>query len=253
MAVITPRVHWGSREVDWTYVPEGAEEIAVTARRMFAEALGVLAFTFVAGSAIVVNATTDGGLGLLGMAAATAVAYVVLVLAFHPISGGHINPAVTLGMVAARRMPPSIGLLYFGAQMGGAVVGALLLNLIFNDIVADASAAASLSFAGDMDKWTGGFLEAILTFMLVVVFMRAYVDERGDRTMGAFAVGMVALFSFLIAFPLTGGALNLARVFGTGLVASEWTHFGYYWLGLAGGAAAGLLYDYLFSVREGDA
>ncbi len=253
MALTTPHVRWGSREVDWTYVPESTDEITATIRRLFAEALGMMAFTFVAGSAIAVNSVTDGGLGLLGMAAATAVGYAVLVAVFHPVSGGHINPAVTVGMVAARRMPPSIGVLYIAAQFGGAIVGALLLNLIFDDFLDDAASTASLAFNGDMGVWTGGLLEAILSFVLVVVYFRAYVDPRGDRTTGGFAVGMVILFSFLVAFPLTGAALNLARVFGTDLVAGGWTNFGYYWLGLVGGAVAGLVYEYLFATPEEEA
>lgn len=246
MAVFNQPIHWGHKDVDWTYVPDSAE-MAATWRPLVAEALGMLAFVFVAGAAIV----NGGEIGLLGMAAATAVGYVVMVSLFQPISGGHINPAVTVGMVAARRLPPSIGILYIAAQFGGAILGALLLNLIFDDFVADAAAkTASLSFAGDMNVWIGGLLEAILAFILVVVYFRAYVDPKGDRSTGALALGMVVLFSFLVAFPLTGAALNLARVFGTDLVAGAWTDFGYYWLGLAGGAAAGFLYEHLFAVRE---
>ena len=253
MALTSPHFHWGSREVEMTYVPESADEIVAIGRRMVGEALGVLGFTFVAGSAIVVNGITNGGLGLLGMGAAIAIAYVVMLSVFYPISGGHINPGVTVGMVAARRMPPSIGLLYIGAQFGGAILGALLLNVIYNDFVSDAASSASLAFGSKMGGWTGGFFEAILTFVLVTVYFRAFVDARGDKTMGAFAVGMVALFGFLVAFPLTGAAMNLARVFGTDLVAGQWSDFGYYWLGLIGGGAAGLLYEYIFATPEAEA
>src|SRR3990172_5685046 len=214
MAVMTPRVRWGSREVDWTGVPDSSAEIASTARRLFAEGFGVLGFTFVAGSAIAINSVSGGGLGLLGMAAATAVGYAIMVLLFHPICG------------------------------------ALLLNLIFDDVLDNASKVAALSFHDNMGFWTGGLLEAILTFALVVVYFRAFVDPRGDRSLGALGLGLVAFFGFLIAYPLTGGAMNLARVFGTDLVANQWTDFGAFWLGLIGGAVAGLAYEYLFAHRE---
>src|SRR5713101_645322 len=146
---------------------------------VFAEALGMLGFVFVAGAAII----HGGSLGLLGMGAATAGGYVAMVWIFQPISGGHINPAVTVGMVAARRMPPSIGILYIAAQFGGAILGALLLNLIFDDFVknTDPATVASLSFAGGTGVWVGGLLEAILAFVLVVVYFRSYVDPHGDR------------------------------------------------------------------------
>ena len=250
MAAITPHVRWGSRDVDWTWVPESATEMANVARRMVGEGLGVLAFTFLAGSAIVIDNTTNGGLGLLGMAVATGLAYALVVFALYPVTGGHINPAVTLGQVTARRMPPSIGALYIGAQAVGGVVGALLLELIFRDFLADVARTASLSFNPAMDGWTGGFLEAILTFVLVTVYFRGFLDRGSDPSVGAVAMGLVVMFSFLVAFPLTGAALNVTRVFGTDLVANYWTDFFWYWIGLIGGVVAGLGYEYLFAARE---
>ena len=248
MAVIHPRIHWGTREVDWTWVPETTDEITGVARRMAAEAMGVLGFVFFAGAAIIVNSkVSEGGLGLLGMAAATGVAYALMVYMFHPVSGGHLNPAVTLGELAARRMPPSIAALYIAAQGGGAVLGALLLEVVFRDFVGDASGAAALTFADKMTGWTGALFEGILTFVLVVAYIRAFVVGRGGNlALGALTLGLIVSAAFLVAFPLTGAALNLSRVFGTALVANEWTDFGWYALGTLGGAVAGFVYEYVF-------
>src|SRR2546428_12515930 len=137
MAVFNQPIHWGSREVDWTYIPESADEMTGVVRRLFAEALGMLAFVFVAGAAII----HGGGLGLLGMGAATAGGYVAMVWIFQPTSGGHINPAVTVGMVAARRMPPSIGIPYLAAPFRGAKLRALPLELIFDHLGKEAGPA----------------------------------------------------------------------------------------------------------------
>src|SRR3990172_3755718 len=241
MAVISPRVRYGSREVDWTWVPETTDEVAATLRRMFAEGLGVLGFTFVAGSALVINQITSGQLGLLGMAVATALAYAIIVYALYPVSGGHINPAVTIGHVAAGRMPPSVALLYIGAQLGGAVLGALLLELIFTDFLTDVSAAASLSFDPRLEGWTGGVLGGVLAVMLVTGFFPSFVDRGSDVYQGAIATGLVVLIGFLVAFPLTGGALNVARVFGTDLVAGGGGGFFWYWGGFVGGGRGGPL------------
>src|SRR2546428_10551638 len=105
MAVIHPRIHWGTREVDWTWVPETTDEITGVARRMAAEAMGVLGFVFFAGAAIIVNSkVSEGGLGLLGMAPATGGAYALMVHTFHPGSGRHLKPPVTLAALAARRI-----------------------------------------------------------------------------------------------------------------------------------------------------
>ncbi len=253
MAVISGGVRWGSRDVDWTWVPASTAEIVSVGRRVVDEGLGVVAFTFLAGSAIVINDITNGGLGILGMAAATGLAYALIVFALYPISGGHINPAVTLGQVLSRRMPPSIAVLYIGAQAAGAIVGGLLLELIFRGFLTDVARSASLTFSTQMQGLTGGFLEAILTFILVTVYFRGFLDRRANPALGALAMGIVVAFAFLVAFPLTGAALNVARVFGTDLLARHWTDFWWYWLGLAGGAVAGLGYQYLFATREEEA
>src|SRR3989442_12103945 len=96
MALTSPHFHWGSREVEMTYVPEGADEIVAVGRRLVGEALGVLGFTFIAGSALVVNGITNGGLGPLGMGAAIAIGYAVMLCVFLPVLGGHPNPRGTL-------------------------------------------------------------------------------------------------------------------------------------------------------------
>jgi glycerol uptake facilitator-like aquaporin len=250
MAAVTPPIRWGSREVNLGWVPESAGEMVATARPLLAEMTGALAFTFIAGAAIIVNSISNGGLGLLGIAVATALAYGIIVSAFYSVSGGHLNPAVTLAHLAARRIPVFVAILYVGVQLVGAVLGALLLEFIFRDYVDDASRAAMLSFDDRMGAFPGAILEAILTFLLVVVYFRAFVDPKGDRATGGIAVGVVVLFGMLVAFPLTGGAMNLARVFGTDFVAGEWADFGSYAIGLIGGFAAGLVYQYFFISRE---
>jgi glycerol uptake facilitator-like aquaporin len=251
MAITHPRIHYGNREVEWTYVPDTTDEMTGVARRMFAEALGVLGFVFIAGAALVTNGDiTSGGLGLLGVAAATGIAYALMVYMFHSISGGHLNPAITIGEMFARRMPPSIAGLYIIAQMGGAVLGALLLEVIFNDFISDAAAAATLAFNAEMTGWTGALLEGILTFALVVAYFRTFVDRRADPAVGAVVLGLIVGAAMLVAFPLTGAALNLSRVFGTGLIANEWADFGWYALGMLGGAVAGLVYDYVFHTKD---
>src|SRR3989337_1884350 len=190
MAAVTPPIRWGSREVNLAWVPESADEMVATARPLLAEMTGALAFTFIAGAAIIVDSISDGGLGLLGIAVATALAYGIIVSALYSVSGGHLNPAVTLAHLAARRIPVFVAILYIGVQLVGAVLGALLLEFIFRDFVSEASRAATLPFDGRMGAFPGGVLEAILTFLLVVVYFRAFVDPKGDRASGGIAVGL---------------------------------------------------------------
>jgi glycerol uptake facilitator-like aquaporin len=85
----------------------------------------------------------------------------------------------------------------------------------------------------------------------VTAYIRAFVAGRGSNiALGAVTLGLIVGAAFLVAFPLTGAALNLSRVFGTALVANEWTDFGWYALGTLGGAVAGFAYEYVFHEPE---
>src|SRR4030067_503878 len=189
MAAVTPPIRWGSRDVNLGWVPENADEMVAPARPLVAEMTGALAFTFIAGAAIIVNSISNGGLGFLGIAVPSALAYGIIVSAFYSVLGGRLNPAVPLAHLAARRIPLFVAILYVGVQLVGAVWGALLLEFFFRDYVDDASRAAMLSFDGRMGAFPGGILEAILTFLLVVVYFRAFVDPKGDRTTGGGTAG----------------------------------------------------------------
>src|SRR3989304_9578057 len=155
MAAVTPPIRWGSREVNLAWVPESVGEMVATARPLMAEMTGALAFTFIAGAAIIVNSISDGGLGLLGIAVATALAYGIIVSALYSVSGGHLNPAVTLAHLAARRIPVFVAGLYIGVRLVGAVLGALLLEFIFRDFLSEASSASILPFDDRMGAFPG--------------------------------------------------------------------------------------------------
>lgn len=92
----------------------------------------------------------------------------------------------------------------------------------------------------------------MLTFLLVIMYFRSFVDGGSDKSVGALMFGGVVLLAFLVAYPLTGAAMNVARVFGTDLVAGEYADFGYYALGMLGGVVAGLTYRYIFAAPEED-
>ena len=98
-------------------------------------------------------------------------------------------------------------------------MGGLLLQFIFRDFVTEAAKLAVPAFHPDMEIWTGGFVEALLTFVLVLAYFATLVDERANKAVAGFGVGLVLLFGGLIAQPLTGAALNPARVFGPAVAA----------------------------------
>ncbi len=176
-----------------------------------------------------------------------------MVSALGHISGGHFNPAVTVGILVGRKIEPLLALYYIIAQLVGGVLAGLALRLVFAestwgpvhlgtpDVARDAAGNALVGFG------QGTLLEALLTFFLVWAVYATAVDPRAVRIAG-FGIGLTVLVDILVGGPLTGAAMNPARAFGPALAA------GYfpieqliYWIGpLIGGAVAGWLYTYLF-------
>jgi MIP family channel proteins len=215
------------------------------ARRLVAEALGTFGLVFVGAAVVVVNGGfPNSGIGLIGIALAHAVVLSVMVTATMTISGGHLNPAVTIGLLVARRIAPGAALAYIVAQLAAACVAAFLVKLLLppeavrNALLGVPVIANSISF----NQAIG--LEAILTFFLVSAVFGTAVSLDAPRV-GGFGIGLVLLFDILVGGPLTGAAMNPARAFGPALVAGEWVGHLVYWIGpILGGVLAALLWEY---------
>jgi aquaporin TIP len=205
-------------------------------RALVAEAIGTFTLCFV--GILAINNAPGGGLGLTAVALAHGLAILVMVAALGALSGGHFNPAVTFGFMVTRRMTPQRGLMYWGAQLGGAVLAGLLLRWL---IGADAVEGGTPGLA-TLDPVTGIVLEAVATFFLVLVVFGTAVDERAPKSVYPIAIGLTVTLDILAVGPLTGAAMNPARAFGPALAAGAWTDQWVYWVGpLLGGAAAALL------------
>jgi aquaporin Z len=171
-----------------------------------------------------------------------------MVSALGHISGGHFNPAVTIGFWVTKRFNTLDVVLYWTAQLAGAVAAAFLLKALIPEDAWRAVALGTPDLARDFSRLSGMILEAVTTFFLVLVVFATAVDEKGAfRSIAGFGIGLTISLGILVAGPFTGGALNPARAFGPALAASHWVNHGVYWVGpLAGGFVAGLLYDSLY-------
>lgn len=222
-----------------------------------AELIATMLFVFIgAGTVVVVIGAFPENLGadtLLAIAVAHGLAIAVLASAIGGISGGHINPAVTFAMILTGRQKLGPGLVYVAAQLIGAVIGALLLQVVLQDDV-EANLGAHALNDNLVDGSMGGLIvEIILTFVLVAAVFGAAVDRRGPAAIAPIAIGFAVLIDHLIGVPLTGASMNPARSFGPALVAGEWDDFWIYVVGpLAGGAIAGLLYTMVFMDPDND-
>ncbi len=221
-------------------------------QKLVAEFIGTFALIFFGAGSICadqfLHSTGQGGLGLLGIALAHGLAIGLMVTAIGHISGGHLNPAVTIGFWVTKRLTTFDAILYWIAQLAGAVAAAYLLRTIIPLETWRNAALGTPELAHDFTRSYAIVLEAVMTFFLVFVVFATAVDERGAfNKIAGFAIGLTVTMDILMGGPLTGAAMNPARAFGPALAANHWANHGVYWVGpLAGGFLAGLLYDSLY-------
>jgi aquaporin TIP len=245
-----------------------------TGRAVTAEGIATGVFVFV-GCGSVVAMTSGARLGLeavalpgpatiTGIALAHGLAIALLVAATARISGGHINPAVTFAAMLTGKIKVSTAALYVGAQLIGAVLGVLLLKAIVAGPVEQGLGAHSFTaydLAADqiglLDDQVGDgagaalLMEMALTFMLVFTVFATAMDPKGMGNLAPIAIGLAVVVGHLAGVSFTGASMNPARSFGPAVVAGEWDDQWLYWLGpLIGGAIAGLLYEFVFLVRD---
>ncbi len=221
-------------------------------QKLVAEFIGTFALIFFGAGAVCVdmqlrnNAT--GGIGLPAVALAHGLAIAIMVSALGHISGGHFNPAVTIGFWVTKKLSTPDTLLYWLAQVAGASAAAFLLRVVIPEEVWHNVALGTPELLRDFPSWAGLTLEATTTFFLVLVVFATAVDERGAfRAIAGFGIGLTITLGILVAGPYTGAALNPARAFGPALASHHWQNQLIYWVGpLGGGFLAGLLYDSLF-------
>jgi MIP family channel proteins len=228
-----------------------------------AELVGTFFLTFIGAGSICVNTLVgEGGSGLVGVAIAHGLALAIGVTATMAISGGHLNPAVTITMWVYKKIDNDMALAYVIFQLLGAVIAGGLLCLLFTNQSAVVSAghlgtphlnAKLLGITEETNQFQiqawGAAVETILTFLLVFVIFGTAVDSRAPKV-GGFAIGLTIAADILVGGPLTGAAMNPARAFGpaiweAGVMGNLSTMKDQlvYWIGpIVGGILAGGLY-----------
>jgi MIP family channel proteins len=243
-------------------------------RRGFAEFVGTFTLVFIGAGSILAfeklflspfvqggsGADLASGLALVGIALAHGLAIAVMVSAVGHISGGHFNPAITLGFLITRRLAPVLALVYWLAQFAAATIAALLLKWLFVPHVRNAaqlgapalgckaSAGTPLTPCHHVTSWQGFVIEIILTFFLVWVVFATAADPGGTfKSIAGLAIGLTITLDILMGGPLTGAAMNPARAFGPQLVQDAWKN-GWVWYAgpFVGGALAALAYEWLY-------
>lgn len=214
-------------------------------RMYLAELLGTFLLIYM-GAGSVISHSTFGSMDLLGIAIAHGLAIMIGIYAFGHISGAHFNPAVTSAMMVTKRMTLVDGVSYIVSQLLGGTLAALALKLSFSDLLVSDFGTPSL--AGGLSPISGIFIEAMMTFILVMVIFAVAVHQEKTRSeVAGLAIGSTIAANILIGGVLTGGAMNPARWFGPALASNIWTNWYVYLAGpLVGALLAALLYQLFF-------
>lgn len=223
-------------------------------KRLGAEFLGTFWLVFGGcGSAVLAAAFPDVGIGLVGVSLAFGLTVVTMAYAVGHISGGHFNPAVTLGLWAGGRIPASDVVPYWIVQVLAAIAAAGILYFI-------ASSAAGFSLEGGFaangygEHSPGGYslgaalvAEVLLTFFFLLIIMGA-TDKRAPAGFAPLAIGLSLTLIHLISIPITNTSVNPARSTGQALFVGDWAvpQLWVFWLApLVGGVIGGLVYRWL--------
>ncbi len=228
-------------------------------KRFTAELFGTFWLVFGGcGSAVLAAAFPDLGIGFAGVALAFGLTVVTMAYAVGHISGGHFNPAVTVGLCAGGRFPAKDVIPYIVAQViGGIAAGAVLYVIASGKAGFDASAGFASNGYGDHSP--GGYslhaaivAELVLTAFFLIVIHGA-TDKRAPAGFAPLAIGLTLTLIHLISIPVTNTSVNPARSTGVALFQGSWAigQLWVFWLvPLIGGAIGGLIYRHLLETRD---
>ncbi len=219
------------------------------------EAIGTFLFVFI-GCAVIVagqymaDNNLGGAPGLLGIALAHGITLAVVVTTFAAVSGGHINPAVTVGIWASGGMKAVTAVAYIVAQLIGAAAAAALVRITFPESAWSPSHIGVPALGPGIDPTVGIILEVVMTTLLVAAVFGTAVDHRAPG-MGGLFIGLAIVGDILVGGPLTGAAMNVARWFGPAVASGTWDN-AYVWIvgPVVGGLIVGLAYRFFFAPTE---
>jgi len=228
-------------------------------KRLAAEFFGTFWLVFGGcGSAVLAAGFPDMGIGFAGVALAFGLTVLTMAYAVGHISGGHFNPAVTLGLWAGGRFPASEIIFYWVAQVIGAIAAAAVL---FHIASGHAGFSLSTGFAsnGFGEHSPGGFslssalvAEIVLTFFFLLIIL-GVTDKRAPAGFAPLAIGFALTLIHLISIPVTNTSVNPARSTGQALFVGDWAleQLWLFWVApLIGGLIAGFFYRWLGSTDD---
>jgi aquaporin Z len=206
------------------------------------------------GSAVLAAAFPEVGIGLLGVSLAFGLTVLTMAFAIGHISGCHLNPAVSIGLVVGGRFPASELLPYIIAQVLGGIAGGAVLYLIASGQAGFETAGFASNGYGEHSP--GGYsmvsallTEVVMTFMFLIIILGA-TDGRAPAGLAPVAIGLGLTLIHLISIPITNTSVNPARSTGVAVIEGGWaiSQLWMFWVApIVGAALAGLVYNWMGS------
>jgi len=219
-------------------------------KALAAEFIGTFTLIFIGVGAIAADFLTGGKLGLTGVALAHGLAIAVMVSATGAISGGHLNPAVTIGALVGKKISLTNAIGYIVAQCLGAIVAAWVVTLAIPGEVLDAVKMGTPELGSNITSGQALVTEIILTFFLMFVVYGTAIDARAPKVGGLF-IGLTVALDILMGGPISGAAMNPARHLGPALLGGGMENIWIYWVGpILGGILAGVIYTKTFEQKK---
>lgn len=229
-------------------------------KRLVAETLGTFVLVLGGcGSAVLAAAFPQLGIGFAGVALAFGLTVLVMAFAVGHISGGHFNPAVTIGLTVGGRFPVAQVVPYIIAQLVGAIAAAGVLYLIASGKAGFDAAASGFASNGYGEHSPGGFSlqagmisELVLTAVFLIVIMGA-TDKRAPAGFAPIAIGLALTLIHLVSIPVTNTSVNPARSTGVAIFQGGWAleQLWMFWLlPIIGAAIGGAIYRFVLEKAE---
>ncbi|MEM3506176.1 MAG: MIP family channel protein [Candidatus Bathyarchaeia archaeon] len=226
-------------------------------QKYLAELIGTYALVFFGPLSVTIYAVVLGitqpyyfGPGLFAIGTSFGAIVAIMIYALGHISGTHINPAVTISLLAIKKIDVKDAVAYIIMQL----IGAALAGFTHAAILPQGKAVSfGLTLPGDAigkSEVAAVVVEIILTFFLLFTIMGAAVDKRAPPGFAGLIIGAVVALDIYVGGPLTGASMNPARTFGPAIASGNWTAHWVYWVGpIVGGLIATLIYEYLLTEK----
>jgi aquaporin Z len=220
-------------------------------KALVAEFVGTFTLVFIGVGAIAADYTTGGAVGLTGVALAHGLAIAVMISAVVAISGGHLNPAVTIGLLSAGKIDLKSALGYVISQCLAAIVAIAVIKLcVPADVLWDIQyGVPAVSDSPDVTAMTALVTEIVLSFFLIFVVYGTVVDRRAPK-MGGLFIGLAVAMGIMMGGPISGAAMNPARHLGPALLGGGMQNTWLYWAGpIIGAILAAQVYKYVLEEK----